>query len=102
MKVLELDSSNVKALYRRCQAFMYTSDFVEAEQDIKNARIIEPKNKDLIMLHKQLKEKTKTASKQEAKLYATMFEKLSKLKENDKMEVDDTPMDPGPSGSSSS
>lgn len=30
-----MDSSNVKALYRRAQAWMATADFVEAELDIR-------------------------------------------------------------------
>jgi hypothetical protein len=34
-QVLEVDSSNAKALYRRAQAWMATGDFVEAELDIR-------------------------------------------------------------------
>lgn len=34
-QVLEVDSSNAKALYRRAQAWMATADFVEAELDIR-------------------------------------------------------------------
>jgi hypothetical protein len=33
--VLEGDSGNLKALYRRAQAYLATADFVEAELDIK-------------------------------------------------------------------
>ena len=35
LQVLESDGANVKALYRRAQAWLATADFVEAEQDIR-------------------------------------------------------------------
>jgi len=35
----------VKALYRRCQAYLKTSDLEKAEADIKRALIIDPNNR---------------------------------------------------------
>lgn len=35
----------IKALYRRCQAYLKTSDLVKAETDIKRALIIDPNNR---------------------------------------------------------
>lgn len=44
-KVLELESQNVKALYRRAQAYIETADLDLAEFDIKRALEIEPQNR---------------------------------------------------------
>ncbi|KAJ7557778.1 hypothetical protein O6H91_04G009500 [Diphasiastrum complanatum] len=44
-KVLELESQNVKALYRRAQAYIETADLDLAEIDIKKALEIDPKNR---------------------------------------------------------
>lgn len=38
-QVLERDGGNLKALYRRAQAYLATGDFLEAEQDIRKALI---------------------------------------------------------------
>ncbi|KAK7316731.1 hypothetical protein RJT34_00405 [Clitoria ternatea] len=43
--VLELDSRNVKALYRRAQAYIHLMDLDLAEMDIKKALEIEPGNR---------------------------------------------------------
>lgn len=45
VKVLELDSRNVKALYRRAQAYIQLVDLDLAEMDIKKALEIEPENR---------------------------------------------------------
>jgi FK506-binding protein 4/5 len=44
-QVLELDSRNVKALYRRVQAYIHLADLELAEADIKKALEIEPDNR---------------------------------------------------------
>lgn len=44
-QVLEIDSTNVKALYRRAQAHMHLVDFDLAEVDIKRALEIDPENR---------------------------------------------------------
>lgn len=82
-KALEVDPVNVKALYRRAQAYMGTSDFIEAEMDIKKAREAEPNDKDLAILYSKMRKQMKAASKKEAQIYSTMFSKLAKLKEPD-------------------
>lgn len=43
--MLELDSRNVKALYRRAQAYLHLVDLDLAEMDIKKALEIEPENR---------------------------------------------------------
>ena len=42
IQVLESDPSNVKALYRRAQAYLGLQDFVEAQVDIKAALQVRP------------------------------------------------------------
>ncbi|GFH20602.1 peptidylprolyl isomerase, partial [Haematococcus lacustris] len=54
-RVLEQDSFNVKALYRRAQAYIGTADFAEAEADVKKGLSAEPGNADLAALLKKLK-----------------------------------------------
>jgi len=43
--VLELDCQNVKALYRRVQAYIQLADLELAEADIKKALEIDPDNR---------------------------------------------------------
>ena len=45
LQVLEKDSSNVKALFRRAQAFMVTQDHIEARQDLDLAIKLDPTNR---------------------------------------------------------
>lgn len=45
VQVLELDSTNVKALYRRAQAHIHLVDLALAELDIKKALEIDPDNR---------------------------------------------------------
>lgn len=54
-KVLDMEPSNVKALYRRAQARMGLAEYVEAEVDIKAGLLTEPENADLQALYKRLK-----------------------------------------------
>ncbi|KAL2480804.1 Peptidyl-prolyl cis-trans isomerase FKBP65 [Abeliophyllum distichum] len=75
-KVLELDSLNVKALFRRSQAYMSTSDLEKAEEDIKRALAIDPKNKDLKLKHKELKDKQRHYLQEEAKIFSTMISRI--------------------------
>lgn len=45
MQVLELESANVKALYRRAQAYINLADLDLAELDIKKALELDPDNR---------------------------------------------------------
>lgn len=78
-KVLELESTNVKALYRRAQAYMNMADLDLAEFDIKKALEIDPNNRDVKLEYKALKEKVKEYNKKDAKFYGNMFAKLNKI-----------------------
>lgn len=76
-KVLEVESCNVKALYRRAQAFMETADLHLAELDIKKALEIDPQNREVKLIQKNLKQLQAESNKRDAKLYTTMFARLS-------------------------
>ncbi|KAA0067644.1 70 kDa peptidyl-prolyl isomerase-like [Cucumis melo var. makuwa] len=78
-KVLELDSRNVKALYRRAQAYIQLVDLDLAEQDIKKALEIDPDNRDVKIEYRQLKEKVKEYNKRDAQFYGNIFAKMNKL-----------------------
>ncbi|KAJ4838881.1 Peptidyl-prolyl cis-trans isomerase fkbp65 [Turnera subulata] len=78
-KVLELESQNVKALYRRAQAYIQLADLDLAEFDVKKALEIDPNNRDVKLEYKTLKERMKEYNKKEAKFYGNMFAKMSKL-----------------------
>lgn len=78
-KVLEIDSKNVKALYRRAQAYINLVDLDLAEFDIKKALEIDPANRDVKLEYKVLREKVKEINKKDAKFYGNMFAKLNKL-----------------------
>ncbi|KAI9177216.1 hypothetical protein LWI28_012466 [Acer negundo] len=88
-KVLELESRNVKALYRRAQAYIQLADLDLAELDIKKALEIDPDNRDVKLEYKTLKEKMKEYNQKEAKFYGNMFAKMNKLGsvESDKARV---------------
>lgn len=86
-KVLELDSRNVKALYRRAQAYINLADLDLAELDIKKALEIDPDNRDVKLEYKTLKEKIKEYNKKEAKFYGNMFAKMSKLEQLESKKV---------------
>ncbi|KAJ4778977.1 Peptidylprolyl isomerase [Rhynchospora pubera] len=75
-KVLELDGRNVKALYRRAQAYINTADLDLAEIDIKKALEIDPDNRDVKLEYKTLKEKVKEYNRRDKQLYGKMFAKL--------------------------
>jgi len=77
-KVLELESTNVKALYRRAQAYMELADLDLAEFDVKKALEVDPDNREVKVEQRRLKEKMKEFNKKEAKFYGNMFAKLSK------------------------
>ncbi|KAL4285149.1 hypothetical protein GQ457_16G027880 [Hibiscus cannabinus] len=86
-KVLELDSRNVKALYRRAQAYMRLVDLDLAEADIKKAMEIDPDNRDVKQEYRILKEKIKEYNKKDARFYGNIFAKMNK-----KAKQEPTPM----------
>ena len=49
-QVLEKDPDNVKARFRRAQAYMMTQDYIEAKQDLNLALKAEPNNRCVLPL----------------------------------------------------
>lgn len=80
-KVLELDGRNVKALYRRAQAYIQLVDLDLAEKDIKKALEIDPDNREVKMEYRQLKEKVREYNKRDAQFYGNIFSKMNKLEQ---------------------
>ncbi|XP_026431708.1 70 kDa peptidyl-prolyl isomerase-like isoform X2 [Papaver somniferum] len=72
-KVLELDPSNVKALYRRSQSYLETRDLEKAEIDIKKALSINPNNREVKLEYNKLRNKKKEYAKYEAEIFGTVF-----------------------------
>ncbi|KAK2980950.1 hypothetical protein RJ640_025099 [Escallonia rubra] len=75
-EVLELDPSNVKALFRRSQAYLRTSQLENAEADIKRALSIDPDSREVKLGYKELKEKRKQYVRYEAEICSTMLSKM--------------------------
>lgn len=92
-KVLELDGQNVKALYRRAQAYIQLVDLDLAGIDIKRALEIDPDNRDVKLEYKILKDKVREYNKKEAQFYSNIFAKMNKLEQtNSTMAAKQDPM----------
>lgn len=72
-KVLDLDFSNVKALYRRAQAFMGNHDLISADFDIRKALDIDPHNKEVKLVSRSLKQLQDEKFKRDATLFGNIF-----------------------------
>lgn len=77
-KVLDIEFYNVKALYRRAQALIQTTDLVSADMDIKKALEVDPQNREVKLIQKTLKQLQAESNKRDAKLYSNMFADMTK------------------------
>ncbi|OWM78880.1 hypothetical protein CDL15_Pgr003051 [Punica granatum] len=94
-KVLEIDPSNAKALYRRSQAYLNVSDLEKAEADISRALSIHPNDsseafnlckfflfvcfgidRDLKLVYKELKEKQREYKVYQAEMSRTILSRM--------------------------
>ena len=73
LQVLKQDASNVKALYRRAQAYLTLGDYIEAQQDVKALLINDGSNSDAKVLQLRIRKQLAAANKKEASLYSNMF-----------------------------
>ncbi|KAH9625145.1 hypothetical protein KSS87_022406 [Heliosperma pusillum] len=78
-KVLDIEVNNVKALYRRAQAFMVNADLYLAELDIKKALEVDPENREVKLIYKTLKQHQAESNNRDAKFYENMFSQPAKL-----------------------
>ncbi|XP_058725107.1 70 kDa peptidyl-prolyl isomerase-like isoform X3 [Vicia villosa] len=85
-QVLDVESHNVKALYRRAQAYIETGDFLLADVDIKKALEVDPQNREVKMLKMKVKQLQADSDKKDAKLYENMFAHKTKRLKVDKEE----------------
>jgi peptidylprolyl isomerase len=76
-RALELDPSNVKALFRRASAQRDLSNFAEAKSDVRKGIALEPKNRELRELFDSVKAAEAALKTKEAALYGGMFSKAS-------------------------
>ncbi|XP_039140546.1 70 kDa peptidyl-prolyl isomerase-like [Dioscorea cayenensis subsp. rotundata] len=72
-KVLDVEFHNVKALYRRAQAYIKTADLDLAKLDIQKALEVDPQNREVKSLQTTLKQLQLENNKRDAKLYVNMF-----------------------------
>ncbi|RDX74232.1 Peptidyl-prolyl cis-trans isomerase FKBP62, partial [Mucuna pruriens] len=77
-QVLDVEFCNVKALYRRAQAYIETGDFLLADVDIKKALEVDPQNREVKVIQKKLKQLQADSDKKDAKLYGNMFARKTK------------------------
>ena len=77
-KILDADSSNLKALYRRAQAYMATSDWVEAERDVRLGLQLDPENNDFKLLGRKLRAAESAADKKSKQMWAKALKQKAK------------------------
>lgn len=72
-KALEVDASNVKALFRRAQAFNETKEYEQSKKDLTKALELEPNNAAVQKLLGTVKKNAAEERSKEKKLYSNMF-----------------------------
>ncbi|KAE8057034.1 hypothetical protein FH972_013756 [Carpinus fangiana] len=77
-QVLDIEFHNIKALYRRAQAYMETADFFSAELDIKKALETDPLSREVKLIQKNLKQLQAESNKRDSKLYINMFARMTR------------------------
>jgi len=75
-KALDIDTKNVKALFRRGQAFARDNEFDKAKADLDECLQLSPSNKEVRQELDQLKKRMAEYKKKEKQLYASMFSKM--------------------------
>ncbi|GJQ14574.1 hypothetical protein GpartN1_g6365.t1 [Galdieria partita] len=81
-KALEMDSVNVKALFRRASSYLRMSEVLLAEKDLKRALELDPSN---VALKKKMRELRQVKAEQDAKdrrLFGNMFSRLGQLEDD--------------------
>ncbi|XP_063222943.1 FK506-binding protein 59 [Bacillus rossius redtenbacheri] len=76
-KALELHPNNIKALFRRAQAWLGVVEPEKAQADLETAHGLEPGNRAVANLIAQCNAKLREQKSREKKIYANMFEKFA-------------------------
>jgi len=82
-KALEIDKENVKALYRRGQAYNELDDWDLSKSDLKKALEKEPNSSDIKREWSKLQKKITAHNQKQKKTFKNMFQKLSKMEEEE-------------------
>jgi len=72
-EALKIEGENVKALYRRGQAYYYLKDFEEAKKDLTLAAKLEPKDNEVKKTLKLVTDQVAAQKEKEKKIYGKMF-----------------------------
>ncbi|KAL3533451.1 hypothetical protein ACH5RR_006972 [Cinchona calisaya] len=75
-KVLELDPCNVKALFRRSQAYLRISELEKAEVDVKTVLAIDPNNREVRHVYQELNDKKKEYFRHDAEIFTKMLSRM--------------------------
>uniref|UniRef100_A0A2N9G3C8 Uncharacterized protein n=1 Tax=Fagus sylvatica TaxID=28930 RepID=A0A2N9G3C8_FAGSY len=75
-KVLKHDPFNVKALYRRSQAYLKISELEKADEDTKRALTSDPNNRDVKLVYKELNDKRREYARYQAEVFSTMLSRM--------------------------
>jgi hypothetical protein len=72
-KVLEYDEKHVKALYRRCYAYINQNNYLKADEDLERLEYLIGGTEELETLHKLFEDKQKQEKMKEKSTYKKMF-----------------------------
>jgi FK506-binding protein 4/5 len=81
---LELDSNNIKALYRRGVAYTETDQWDLAKQDLQRALELDPNNAEVKSAFAKLKKKIRLQDQKDKKIFSNLFDRLRKIEEQEK------------------
>jgi len=82
-KALEIEPGNVKALFRRGSAYLSIDDWESAKVDLTKALELDKGNKEIQRELTRLNQKIQQQDKKDRKVYANLFQRLSKEEEED-------------------
>ena len=77
-KVLDIDDINIKAYFRRGQAWQALSEFERAEADFLKAKELDPQNKEIQNSLAILRKRVKEQEQKDKKLFSSMFSGIGK------------------------
>ncbi|MCO5564326.1 hypothetical protein L7F22_017986 [Adiantum nelumboides] len=78
-RVLELEPENLKALYRRLQAYIQVGELDLAESDIQKALVIDPDNREVKLELKKLRQIENQYQKKSAEMFENLFSRMKKV-----------------------
>jgi len=77
-QALDVDTKNVKALYRRGQAHSGSGEFEKAKEDLTEAVQLSPNSKEIRLELEQLKKNIAAYKQKEKEMFAGVFDKMKK------------------------